>query len=198
MVIWMNGGPGCNSVLGMSAENGPFLFDPKDGMVSTNKYSWTLAANILYLTQPIGASFTTCSSSNIENEDQISQQFALFLTEFFKIFTELRSMNIWLLGESYEGQMISFQFNALKQYPPNGKALNLKGGMLISPFFSDLTAQLASAVYPFAVEHQRQLGFTDMEMTSLKNQTDTCQLTDFISKSERRDRAEASSAHRVE
>ncbi|PWN32650.1 alpha/beta-hydrolase [Meira miltonrushii] len=182
LVIWMSGGPGCSSLLASSIENGPFLFDSANGTLSTNKYSWTLAANMFYLTQPVGATFTTFSSSNITNEDQVSQHLVLFLKQFFNIFEELRSTNIWLIGESYDGQMMPFAFNAIKRNPPTGKASSLKGGMLISPFFSDLTAQLATAAYPFAVEHQRQLNFSDKQLASLKNQSDTCQLTDFISK----------------
>lgn len=181
LVIWMNGGPGGSSLTGMSAENGPFVFSPIKGSFQPNKYSWTLATNLLYLTQPIGAPFTTFSYANIKNEDEISQHLVLFLNEFFKIFVELRSMNIWLIGESYDGQMMPFAFNAIKQSSIT-KDLTLKGGMLISPFFSDLTAQLSTAIYPFAKKYQKQLNFTNEELATLKNETDTCHLTDFISK----------------
>jgi len=79
LVIWMNGGPGCNSLVGLLTENGPFIF--QTDKAQPNPYSWTKAANILYIAQPVGVSFTTGTASNT-NEFQISNQFTLFLIEF--------------------------------------------------------------------------------------------------------------------
>ena len=55
LVIWLNGGPGCSSLEGLFAENGPFQVK-KDMTLNINPFSWHQAANILYLDQPIGKS----------------------------------------------------------------------------------------------------------------------------------------------
>jgi carboxypeptidase C (cathepsin A) len=52
LVIWLNGGPGCSSLFGNLAENGPFkLFPKEDGdfVFMKNPYSWNNRANLLYV-----------------------------------------------------------------------------------------------------------------------------------------------------
>lgn len=54
LIIWLQGGPGCSSQVGMFRENGPYTmtFDRfKDPSVElkSNPYSWNKKANVLYL-----------------------------------------------------------------------------------------------------------------------------------------------------
>ena len=55
LVIWLNGGPGCSSMLGLFTENGPynFKFDAehvKDPFVlEKNDFSWNSEANVMYV-----------------------------------------------------------------------------------------------------------------------------------------------------
>lgn len=178
LIIWMNGGPGCSSQLGQMQENGPFLIN--GGAPVVNQYSWTNAANIVYISQPVGVSFTTGTTTN-SNEDQVSEQFALWLAEFFKVFPELLQFNIYLTGESYMGEAYPFTVQALKRNPDT-KKLFVRGGMLIAPAFSDFTAQLETPAYQFVKDHQQTLKFTDAEVAAVKAESDRCNLTDFISK----------------
>ncbi len=56
LIVWLNGGPGCSSLLGAFYENGPFLFNTdKEGFqAGMNPYAWNKYANILYLESPGG------------------------------------------------------------------------------------------------------------------------------------------------
>ena len=56
LIVWLNGGPGCSSLLGAFYENGPFLFKTdSDGFQDVmNKYAWNKYANVLYLESPGG------------------------------------------------------------------------------------------------------------------------------------------------
>ena len=56
LVLWLNGGPGCSSLLGAFQENGPFLFNINvTGLNRTlNQYSWNNFANVLYIESPAG------------------------------------------------------------------------------------------------------------------------------------------------
>lgn len=57
LLIWLNGGPGCSSILGMMLENGPFrvyLNEEKEAVkykLKYNPYSWNEVAHVLYLEQ---------------------------------------------------------------------------------------------------------------------------------------------------
>jgi cathepsin A (carboxypeptidase C) len=56
VVLWLNGGPGCSSLMGAFQENGPFLFNINaTGLQATiNPYSWNTFANVLYIESPAG------------------------------------------------------------------------------------------------------------------------------------------------
>jgi len=58
LIIWLEGGPGCSSLIGAFFENGPLNIttDSKTGSLTTqiNANSWTNFANMLYL-DPITA-----------------------------------------------------------------------------------------------------------------------------------------------
>ena len=54
LIIWLQGGPGCASQIGMFTENGPYTvkYDkPHKPRISLtyNDYSWNNKANVLYL-----------------------------------------------------------------------------------------------------------------------------------------------------
>ncbi|EJD45520.1 alpha/beta-hydrolase [Auricularia subglabra TFB-10046 SS5] len=51
LAIWLNGGPGCSSLIGFLNENGAFTVSPTKGVlkVSPNKFSWSTVSDILYI-----------------------------------------------------------------------------------------------------------------------------------------------------
>ncbi|KAJ3797925.1 alpha/beta-hydrolase [Lentinula aff. detonsa] len=58
-VLWLNGGPGCSSMIGLFTESGPCTVNPDGKSTTLNPYSWNNYSNILYLDQPFGAGFST-------------------------------------------------------------------------------------------------------------------------------------------
>ncbi|GAB7360241.1 hypothetical protein MBLNU230_g8001t1 [Neophaeotheca triangularis] len=59
--IWMNGGPGSSSMLGLLVENGPCFVNADSNSTYLNEWSWVVAVNMLYLDQPVqvGLSYDT-------------------------------------------------------------------------------------------------------------------------------------------
>ena len=59
--IWMNGGPGSSSLLGLFDENGPCNVNPDSNSTRLNPWSWNNEVNVLYLDQPVqvGLSYDT-------------------------------------------------------------------------------------------------------------------------------------------
>src|SRR5699024_1817899 len=58
VVLWLNGGPGCSSLLGALTEIGPLQLDPITGAIRENQYGWTRNASILFLESPAGVGFS--------------------------------------------------------------------------------------------------------------------------------------------
>lgn len=55
LIIWLQGGPGCSSMLAMYTENGPYMwrYTPTGqiarGTMDYNPYSWNNQANVMYV-----------------------------------------------------------------------------------------------------------------------------------------------------
>eukprot|EP01033_Poteriospumella_lacustris_P014052 gene14052-10043_t len=116
VVLWLNGGPGSSSLIGLLTENGQIvtnddsLTNPIDGVpqVFLNPYAWTQHANMLYLESPKGVGFSYCedvtSSSKCVNTDESTAQDAYeFLANFFTSFPEFKKNKFYITGESYAG-----------------------------------------------------------------------------------------------
>lgn len=60
VVLWLNGGPGCSSLLGAVGEVGPLLFkeNSTEWADTVNNYTWNNRSNLLFLEMPAGVGFS--------------------------------------------------------------------------------------------------------------------------------------------
>ncbi|KAF8128601.1 Alpha/Beta hydrolase protein [Boletus edulis] len=89
--LWLNGGPGCSSLIGLFQENGPCLVNADGKSTYLNPYSWNNVSNMIYIDQPIGAGFSYGTHSRFQ---------ILFES---KLFSEYASREFILATESFGG-----------------------------------------------------------------------------------------------
>lgn len=69
VTLWLNGGPGSDSMIGLFEEIGPCVVN-ENGETELREHSWSEVSNLLFLSQPVGtgtdiASGQQLSSSNV-------------------------------------------------------------------------------------------------------------------------------------
>ncbi|VDO06327.1 unnamed protein product [Rodentolepis nana] len=87
LVLWLNGGPGCSSLMGFFTENGPLLY-----------------ANVVYIEAPAGVGFSYARDGNVTTDDDMTADNNYFaLVHFFQKFPEFKGRDFYIIGESYGG-----------------------------------------------------------------------------------------------
>ncbi|KAJ7202081.1 alpha/beta-hydrolase [Mycena pura] len=105
-IIWLNGGPGASSMIGLMTENGPLRVTGTYSIVQNN-LSWHQLADTFWIDQPVGTGYST-SDTTVPNEDQMGEDFVGFLSNIVKIFPGLATRPLYLMGESYAGTYIPY------------------------------------------------------------------------------------------
>lgn len=89
--MWLNGGPGASSMLGLLNGNGPCYVHSDSNSTYLNEWSWNNEVNMLYLDQPVQVGFSYDTLQNVTKDlaegsvtpldlnDDIPQQNATFL-----------------------------------------------------------------------------------------------------------------------
>jgi len=116
VVLWLNGGPGSSSLIGLLTENGQIVLNDTslevlvDGVpqVFINEYAWTTVSNMIYLESPKGVGFSYCddaktSAGCVNTDDSTAQDSYEFLVNFFNLYPEYKSNKFYITGESYAG-----------------------------------------------------------------------------------------------
>jgi cathepsin A (carboxypeptidase C) len=105
LVMWLNGGPGCSSQLGLLTENGPCTVS-EDGLSTINNpNSWNTNANVMWVDQPahVGYSYGAPIADLDHNEEEIAEDMYHFLQEFFTENPQFLESEFYVFGESYGG-----------------------------------------------------------------------------------------------
>ncbi|KAI8615003.1 Alpha/Beta hydrolase protein [Chytriomyces sp. MP71] len=179
LVVWLNGGPGCSSLFGSFSENGPItILD--NGTLVANPFSWHKQASMLYVEQPVGTGFDVDNSNATYNEVAVGNFFKTFLDNWYAVFPEAKSKDLYITGESYAGTYIPYISTALltnKTLPGTNDTIPLKGIAIGNPFLSrDIQGSIASVVedYDFLNDAGYLSGPASALQPTLSNLAATC------------------------
>jgi serine carboxypeptidase-like clade 2 len=145
VTLWLNGGPGCSSLMGFLQEVGPFYLE--DGVdyaqgdnLTRNEFAWTKASNLLFIEAPAGVGFSVNNSTDKTLNDEMTAKDLLAALLNWRIkFPSFNNRSFYIAGESYAGKYIpdlAMQIDLYNQNNPSSP-INLKalliGNGLISP-----------------------------------------------------------------
>ena len=107
LLVWLNGGPGSSSMMGLFLENGPYFIDD-DGSLHTRNASWNNKYDVLYVDQPAGTGFSVAQSPDAyaTNQDDVAEAFSAFMANFYHAYPNTRTQELFLTGESYAGKYL--------------------------------------------------------------------------------------------
>ena len=106
LLVWLNGGPGSSSMMGLFLENGPYWL-ADDGSVNMRNASWNNNFDVLYVDQPAGTGFSTAQQgAYAQNQEDVAEAFSAFMANFYRAYPDARSKQLWLTGESYAGKYL--------------------------------------------------------------------------------------------
>lgn len=151
VILWLQGGPGATSLLGLFTENGPFVVTPKEKL-TMRKYSWTYSHSVIYIDNPVGTGYSfTDDGGYSQNETVIGENLYKALLQFFQLFPELQHNAFFVSGESYAGKYVPAVCHTIhKKNPGAAQKINLKG-LSIGNGLSDPINQLRYGEYLYQI-----------------------------------------------
>ncbi|KAH9912758.1 alpha/beta-hydrolase [Epithele typhae] len=144
--LWLNGGPGCSSMIGLFQEHGPCQVDEDGQTTVLNPFSWNNISNMIYIDQPIGTGFsfgtvnvnsTFAAAPAIWTAFQVlfeSQDFAKFQSREFILATES-------YGGHYGPEFVEFfdeQNAKIKDGSIQGEEINVSALMINNGWYDPL------------------------------------------------------------
>ncbi|WP_242888099.1 S10 family peptidase [Actinomadura litoris] len=131
LVIWLNGGPGASSLLGLFLENGPFtIADDAAGTISVTPNSWNQQAHVAFWDQPVGTGYSYSDLAEyVKDEDTLSEMFWEGLQRFFAEHEAYARCPLYIAGQSYGGKYVPHIASKIdeKNRQNEGRHIDLQG-----------------------------------------------------------------------
>jgi len=159
VVLWLQGGPGASSLIGLFLENGPLKLITVDSL-QKREYAWNRNHNLIFIDSPVGTgfSFTDQEQGYARNERDVGRDLHKAVIQLYKLFDWSNSSGFWITGESYAGKYVpalAYHIHKTQQtFDFHGFHIPLKG-MAIGNGLSDPVNQLKYGDYLY------QLGLID-------------------------------------
>ncbi|XP_073143759.1 serine carboxypeptidase-like 50 [Henckelia pumila] len=129
ILIWLQGGPGCSSMLANFFELGPWLLH-QDLSLYSNPNSWNTIFGLLFLDNPIGTGFSIAASPQEipRNQYDVAKHLFTAIQTFIALDKSFQTRPIYLTGESYAGKYLpALGSYIIKMNNAHLPRLNLRG-----------------------------------------------------------------------
>ncbi|KAJ2582850.1 hypothetical protein GGH95_001312 [Coemansia sp. RSA 1836] len=104
LVVWLNGGPGCSSMMGALTELGPCWLSDQGNSTANNPHAWNENTHLLFIDQPANVGYSYGSAVNSTTASAVD--FYALVQLFYKRFPKYAKGDLHLFGESYAGKYI--------------------------------------------------------------------------------------------
>nr|PNR52879.1 hypothetical protein PHYPA_009254 [Physcomitrium patens] len=107
VMLWLNGGPGCSSMIGCFYELGPWRVNEKLKL-SRNEGAWNRRCGLLFIDQPIGVGFSIAAHvSEIPSDEHTVADHLFYALQFWcQSNPGFQKRPIFVAGESYAGKYV--------------------------------------------------------------------------------------------
>ncbi|KAK1415328.1 hypothetical protein QVD17_31107 [Tagetes erecta] len=145
LVLWLNGGPGCSSMIGAMSELGPFRINSDGKTLFINDYAWSNVANMLFLESPAGVGFSysnTSSDYDHASDKNTADDSYVFLVNWLERFPQYKTRDFYITGESYAGHYVpELAYTILlNNKKTNQSIINIKGIAIGNAWVDDETS----------------------------------------------------------
>ncbi|KAG8658211.1 hypothetical protein MANES_03G131725v8 [Manihot esculenta] len=138
LLIWLQGGPGCSSMMGNFFELGPYrVVDIQSENIQPlslerNLGSWNRIFGLIFLDNPIGVGFSIAATPEEipRNQRSVAKHLVAAFTGFIGLDPDFKNRPLYFTGESYAGKYVpAIGYYILKQNMrlPEAQRVNLKG-----------------------------------------------------------------------
>ncbi|XP_077497461.1 vitellogenic carboxypeptidase-like [Amblyomma americanum] len=102
LILWLQGGPGRSGLFGQFLENGPLGLDAT-GRLYNRSCAFQRDASVLYVDYPAGGGFSIIEDPSVLSRSlkDVTDDLQNFLTQFYMLFKEFESRDVYFAGESY-------------------------------------------------------------------------------------------------
>ncbi|VFQ73869.1 unnamed protein product [Cuscuta campestris] len=112
ILVWLQGGPGCSSMIGNFYELGPWRVSSSGGKqisIVSNPGAWNRKFGLLFLDNPIGVGFSISSTPEEipRNQRDVARHLFIAIRKFIALDADsFKSRPIYVTGESYAGKYV--------------------------------------------------------------------------------------------
>ncbi|CAI5957169.1 unnamed protein product, partial [Closterium sp. NIES-64] len=150
LLLWLNGGPGCSSMIGNFYEIGPWNVAITDDAIDSlhlkkNPWAWNRRYGLLFIDNPIGRGFSVAGSIEDIPQDQptVAKHLYNALSAFFDMHPSLCGRPFFITGESYAGKYVPELSCLLMQQQQRDQGLPVElAGIVVGNGFTDPRIQV--------------------------------------------------------